>query len=96
MPYNRSKEGEARRVASMPKGKAHWNWSKQPTLLALHKRLHRQYGPAKMFKCSTNDCERQAHDWANMTGRYTDKITDYAPLCRSCHVKRDKNWMKRP
>ena len=83
MGGKRSPEAEARRIASMPKGPEHWSWSKTPTLLTLHKRLHRRHGPAKQFKCSMVGCDRQAHDWANMSGKYTDRIEDYAPLCRS-------------
>lgn len=83
----RSKKGEARRIASMPKGKNHYRWSKNPSKLALHKRLYRKHGKAKDRKCAK--CPKQANDWANITGNYTDDIKDYLPLCRSCHIKLD-------
>lgn len=80
------------RIAALPKGKKHWRWSMKPNLLTLHKRLHRKHGPASKFACA--DCGKPAHDWSNETGKYTDDIKDYKPRCRSCHVKRDKNWLK--
>jgi hypothetical protein len=83
----------SKRIASMPKGKNHWNYSENPSKLALHRRIHRKYGPAKQFKC--NDCEKPAKDYSNETGKYTDNIADYVPRCRSCHVKKDKNWLKK-
>lgn len=87
------KRDNTKRLLALPKGNTHWNWVEKPSKLALHKRLHRKYGPAKNHICKR--CERQAHDWANTTGKYTDQLKDYAPLCRSCHVKMDKNWLKK-
>lgn len=83
------------RIISLPRGDKHWNWNNEPSLLTLHKRIHRKYGAAKFHKCSMKDCKKMAHDWANKIGKYTDKIEDYHPLCRSHHVKLDKNWLKR-
>lgn len=87
MEYKRSPQGELNRLASMPKGSKHWNWKGKPNLLTLHKRLHRRYGKAKERQCVK--CPKQALDWANITGNYTDKIEDYAAMCRSCHEKMD-------
>lgn len=85
---------DAPRLAAMPKGTKHWNWCDKPNLLTLHKRIHRKHGAAKKHPCSK--CKvRQAHDWANVTGKYTANVEDYAPMCRSCHVKLDKNWIKK-
>lgn len=76
------------RIASLPKGKKHWNWSKKPTILAMHKRIHRRFGPAKNLKCV--DCLKQALDWSLKPGlKYSDNVYDYEPRCRSCHVKLD-------
>jgi len=82
-----------KRIASLPKREDHWNWKKEPTKLTLHKRLHRKYGPAKNSPCA--DCGKPAKDYSNETGKYTDNIKDYKPRCRSCHVKKDKNWIKK-
>lgn len=83
------------RIKAIPKGKNHWNWDKQPNILTLHKRIHRRYGSAKKQKCGVVYCKNMAHDWANISGKYTDNILDYMPMCRSCHVKKDKNWIKK-
>lgn len=88
------KRDNTNRIAALPKGKKHWNWKSKPNLLTLHKRLHRKYGPASQFSCA-DGCGRQARDYSNETGNYTDDIADYRPRCRSCHVKRDKNWVKK-
>ena len=89
----RTPEGEANRIAALPRGKRHWNWSETPSILTLHRRIHRQYGAAKNYKC--HDCGKPAHDWSNNAGKYTDNIEDYVPRCRSCHVKLDQNWKKK-
>lgn len=88
----RSIEGELARIASMPKGVNHWRWSNDPNKLTLHKRIHRKHGKASDKKCF--DCGNQARDWSNDSGNYTDDIKDYVPRCRSCHVKKDRNWIK--
>jgi len=82
------------RIKALPKGNKHWNWTDKPNVLTMHKRLHRNYGKAKDKKCA-NNCGRMAHDWACMKQKYSDNILDYKPLCRSCHVKKDKNWIKK-
>ncbi len=95
MSYSpRSAEGEARRLASIPKGKKHWNWSTKPNVLTIHKRIHRALGKASDYKCA--DCQKMAHDWSNNKGtKYSTDFADYVPRCRSCHVKKDKNWLKK-
>src|SRR3990172_7785341 len=57
----------------------------------IHSWLKKKYGKASLRKCRR--CPKQASDWANVTGKYTDRIKDYATLCRSCHKKMDsKGW----
>ncbi len=80
------------RLKAIPKGKNHWNYSETPSKLALHKRLYRKYGKAAEKNCV--DCGKQARDWSNETGKYTDDIRDYVPRCRKCHTKKDENWKK--
>jgi len=95
----RTKKGEQNRIKSLPKGNAHWNYNKNPSKLTLHRRLHREHGPAHEYKCK---CGKQAKDWAFIgKGEYTDNRSDYQPMCRSCHVKMDghckngnDNWKK--
>jgi len=58
---------------------------------AFHQRLKKNRGVAKDFGCSacgTHDPSK-SYDWANLTGKYFD-MDDYAPMCRSCHRKYDK------
>jgi|ERR1035437_760974 NAD-dependent SIR2 family protein deacetylase len=88
----RPREGELRRLASIPKGKQHWNWNENPSVLTMHRRIHRKHGRAKNYKCEK--CGRPAHDWALIGTAYSDKRKDYQTLCRSCHVSKDKNWIK--
>jgi hypothetical protein len=83
----------SKRIASLPKGKKHWKWTDKPSKLTLHRRLHRTIGKASEFPC--RDCGKQAFDWSNETGNYTDKIEDYVPRCRSCHIVKDRNYQKK-
>ena len=54
---------------------------------ALHIRLYKRFGkPDHCSVCGTR--EAPAFDYANLTGNYAD-ISDYAPMCRSCHHKFD-------
>lgn len=87
------KRDNTARIAALPRGSEHWNWSTKPTKLTLHKRLHRKFGKASGFPCV--DCGNKARDWSNETGRYSFDLKDYRPRCRSCHVKLDKNWLKK-
>lgn len=54
---------------------------------ALHCRLYSRFGkPEKCSVCGTT--EAAAFDYANLTGNYAD-VSDYAPMCRSCHHRFD-------
>lgn len=75
------------RIAAMPKGDNHWNYNPNPSVLTLHRRIHRKHVPAPNHKCV--DCSNQARDWSLNGEIYTDKVEDYSPRCRSCHVKLD-------
>lgn len=85
------KRDNTNRIKALPKRENHWNWSRSPSKLTLHKRIHRKYGKASSHKCI--DCSSNARDWSN-TGKYTDRIEDYVPRCRKCHIKKDENWKK--
>lgn len=57
---------------------------------SFHQRVKYGRGKAKDYGCSvcgTKD-NNKSYDWANLTGNYAD-ITDYVPMCRSCHRKYD-------
>lgn len=55
---------------------------------SLHQWIVNNYGKAN--KCSNHDCKikkpKKFH-WANISGKYRREITDYRPLCASCHLK---------
>jgi hypothetical protein len=75
------------RIAALPRGEKHWNYNPKPTILTMHRRIHRKYGPAAKHPCI--DCGRAAKDWSLNGDTYTDNVEDYSPRCRSCHVKYD-------
>ena len=77
-----------KRIEMLPRGNKHWNYNPSPSILTLHRRLHRKHGAAKNHKCV--DCDKQALDWSLQRGReYSDNIDDYAPRCRRYHVIHD-------
>lgn len=82
----------APRLKALPKGEKHWAWAEKPTKVGLHKRLHRKFGKASSYSCV--DCGENARDWSSETEKY-ETIEEFKPRCRSCHVKKDKNWIKR-
>ena len=71
---------------------------------SVHYRLVRDRGPARNYPCSS--CAGPASDWAfqypeNRTEicpktrrRYSTLTEDYAPMCRSCHLRFD--WARDP
>jgi hypothetical protein len=70
-------------------GPANHMWKgDEATKYAFHRRLYSRYG--KPTKCANCGTESAAHyDYANLSGRYED-ISDYAPMCRSCHWRYDE------
>lgn len=80
------------RIKALPRGDKHWNFKENTSVLALHKRLHRKYGPAKNHLCEF--CGEIAKDWALISKSHTGKREDYKTLCRKCHMKLDKPWEK--
>lgn len=52
----------------------------------IHRVIRRNFGAAK--KCSNLACANKSkcYEWALITGRsYSENITDYIELCKSCH-----------
>lgn len=78
---------DPKRIPSLPRAEKHWNYNPNPSILTLHRRIHRKHGPAKNHKCA--DCDNQAIDWSLNGSVYTDNVEDYSPRCRSCHVRFD-------
>ena len=64
---------------------------KEASYKAFHLRVKMEKGTAASHGCSvcgTTD-KSKTYDWANLTGLYFD-VSDYSPMCRSCHRKYDK------
>jgi len=86
----RSKEGEKKRLASLPKGKDHWNFSKNPSRGAIHKWLNKWFGKANKCVCKNCDGTSKHFEWAKIKGKkYVKKISNYQMMCRKCHTKYD-------
>jgi len=76
-------------------GEANSNW--KGTNIGVgrkHVVMNSLYGkPKKCETCGNLDAKR--YDWANLSGEYKMIRSDWKRLCRSCHVKLDKNWLKK-
>jgi len=79
------------------RGKKHHLWKgNKAGYSATHHWIYRQLG--KAIQCS--ECGRVKNiDWANISGKYLRKTSDYKQLCRKCHAKFDdyvnKGWKTR-
>lgn len=83
-------QGEKNRIASLPKGSDHWNFSKDPSRPAIHKWINRFYGKAN--GCENADCDGSSkyYEWALIKGKKYAKIrSHFKMLCRKCHTKYD-------
>ncbi len=79
---------DPKRIEMLPRGTKHRNYNPNPSVLTLHRRLHRKHGAAKDHLCV--DCGNKALDWSLKYGReYSENIDDYEPRCRRCHVLYD-------
>lgn len=77
-----------RKLSESQKGDKSLNWKgDEVSYRQLHKWLRKEKGSPKI--CS--HCGKKATDWANVDGEYCRKLGDYIPLCRSCHIKYDRN-----
>lgn len=61
----------------------------------LHKWVTEQLGRPKICSmCGKTDGKR--YEWANISGLYQRILSDWIRLCKSCHIKLDKENPKRP
>lgn len=70
-----------------------------PSYQGIHNALRRERGKASEHRCT--QCDKQAQVWAlidgrgksrfgtGKQGRYSTRLEDYMPLCRSCHRRYD-------
>lgn len=62
--------------------------------LKLHYWIRKNLGVAKY--CSNDKTHiAKVYDWANISGEYKKDLSDYRPLCRSCHCKEHFTEKKR-
>jgi hypothetical protein len=56
----------------------------------LHMWLKRRLGkPTKCYKCGKEDARPRYIQWANIDGQYSRVLSDYVPMCVSCHKYHD-------
>lgn len=90
--YQRSPEGEANRLASMPSGENHWRYSKNPSVAAIHRWINNWHGRANKCVDKKHDFSSlvRKYDWALIHGKpYAKNIKNFKMLCRSCHIRYD-------
>lgn len=57
---------------------------------AVHARIVRRLGKASAYICAR--CPAQARDWSfDEPSGHSPDFEQYEPLCRSCHVRKDRN-----
>ena len=59
------------------------------TYYSFHARMRKARGSAAEQHCAC--CDRTAGDWAYVHGRDPRDFDSYVPMCRSCHIKYDKD-----
>ena len=71
------------------KNSCHWIGNKIK-YVGLHDRIRKTLGkPRKCEFCKTT--KAKLYDWANKSRKYKTDLTDWIRLCRSCHIKYDRN-----
>lgn len=55
----------------------------------LHHWVKKVLGKAKEFPCQECGTRERKIEWSNISGEYVRRITDWRPLCKSCHRKLD-------
>lgn len=88
-PQTRKKIGDAQR------GEVSRNWrGDEVGYSGLHTWLRKNHGRATRCERADETCSKKMFDWANVSGGYARDINDFMQLCRSHHVRMDKNWLK--
>jgi len=83
-PATEFRKGDKRIV-----GKNNWNWKgEKSSYTAKHQWIRRKYGqPQECEICGTT--ENRMYHWANISGQYKHKKSDWMRLCVPCHKKYD-------
>lgn len=68
-------------------GESHYAWKgDKVSYRGLHYWLRRKLGkPTKCIQCGKVDTRPKFIQWANIDGTYRRVLSDYIPLCTSCH-----------
>lgn len=103
LPWNKGKKYTPDQIKKMnltglkyghEKGTQHRYWKGDfASYSALHYWLYRQVGKAKYCAKNKNHKSTRYH-WANISGQYKRDISDFMPLCPSCHFKYDNVGVK--
>lgn len=72
-------------------GEEHPMWKgTQASYRAIHYWVRRHLGtPTTCTVCNVTDTRPRYIQWANIDGHYRRRLTDYVPMCVSCHKKHD-------
>ena len=90
-----SDETRRKMSESHSKGKAHFAWmADRVSYRALHSWVERRLGKPKICsECGKPGNGHQIH-WANISGDYKRKLTDWVRLCAKCHKAYDQNRLE--
>lgn len=91
--YKRTRKGNKNISLSLigkNQGELNGSWTGGTEYYSLHKWINKQKGKPRYCEiCKRTD--RKQYDWANIDHAYSRKLNEWIRLCRSCHIKYDKN-----
>ena len=78
-------------LQSKTSGDKHYSWKgSDVSYRGLHYWIRRKLGnPIKCIKCKKTSVKPRIIQWANTDGKYRRILSDYIPLCVSCHKIHD-------
>jgi hypothetical protein len=65
---------------------------KSPEYYKQHRAVYAARGKASDYECSSDNCEREAAEWAQIHDLDPENVASYQPMCRSCHREYDDHW----
>ena len=74
------------------KGESHYKWKGDNVSYApLHQWLYRELGqPDTCYFCKRSGLKGKMIHWANKSGKYQRKLSDWLRLCAKCHYAYDR------
>lgn len=81
----------------IPRGDVHYAWKGDKVKYrALHTWVQKQLGvPDRCHKCKRSGLSGRKIQWANKSGKYLRKLSDWIRLCVSCHKSYDLKRLSR-